>query len=295
MMCTSFLLSIFTIFFFFLMIRRPPRSTPLYSSAASDVYKRQRLGPARLGVGVIGRAKRRDKDVRALLLASCRIKNRHGVAGPVDEQLLASKMRLAHRRRDALPPFAVPFAEPAVGVALGMLGAILLPEQSQRHAAPLQLRMNVRPVRLGACRARRRIRRRKQPPLQLGIIDLVQDRPAETRHGRTTHVLADRRLADPRRLAGKAPAHPQRVRQTQRVTYFPHRHSIRRHRSPLGCKGDRSADSTVDGSALYAAITCCPQSPDCCPPCAGNGVRVAPDSPSSMRNTQELTLCEGYI
>ena len=24
------------------MIRRPPRSTPLYSSAASDVYKRQR-------------------------------------------------------------------------------------------------------------------------------------------------------------------------------------------------------------------------------------------------------------
>ena len=25
------------------MIRRPPRSTPLYSSAASDVYKRQRL------------------------------------------------------------------------------------------------------------------------------------------------------------------------------------------------------------------------------------------------------------
>src|SRR5674476_682577 len=29
------------VFFFFLMIRRPPRSTPLYSSAASDVYKRQ--------------------------------------------------------------------------------------------------------------------------------------------------------------------------------------------------------------------------------------------------------------
>src|SRR3546814_1816164 len=29
--------------FFFLMIRRPPRSTPLYSSAASDVYKRQHV------------------------------------------------------------------------------------------------------------------------------------------------------------------------------------------------------------------------------------------------------------
>src|SRR3546814_18981431 len=29
------------VMFLFLMIRRPPRSTPLYSSAASDVYKRQ--------------------------------------------------------------------------------------------------------------------------------------------------------------------------------------------------------------------------------------------------------------
>ena len=35
-------LNLFIFFFiFFLMIRRPPRSTPLYSSAASDVYKRQ--------------------------------------------------------------------------------------------------------------------------------------------------------------------------------------------------------------------------------------------------------------
>ena len=30
--------------FFFLMIRRPPRSTQSRSSAASDVYKRQQLG-----------------------------------------------------------------------------------------------------------------------------------------------------------------------------------------------------------------------------------------------------------
>ena len=121
----------------------------------------QRLGPARLGVGVIGRAERRDKDVRAMLLASCRIKNRHGVAGPVDEQLLASKMRLAHRRRDALPPVAVPLAEPAVGVALGVLSAVLLPEQRQRYPAPFQLRMVVRPVRLSARRGRRCIRWRK--------------------------------------------------------------------------------------------------------------------------------------
>ena len=34
-----------SLFFFFLMIRRPPRSTLDRSSAASDVYKRQRVTP----------------------------------------------------------------------------------------------------------------------------------------------------------------------------------------------------------------------------------------------------------
>ena len=41
----SFVLSV-AFFFFFLMIRRPPRSTQSRSSAASDVYKRQRLKDA---------------------------------------------------------------------------------------------------------------------------------------------------------------------------------------------------------------------------------------------------------
>src|SRR5450759_3826253 len=37
------------------MIRRPPRSTPLYSSAASDVYKRQALGCVRCACCESGR------------------------------------------------------------------------------------------------------------------------------------------------------------------------------------------------------------------------------------------------
>src|SRR5674476_1484048 len=36
------------------MIRRPPRSTPLYSSAASDVYKRQRLNNTNAATLVAG-------------------------------------------------------------------------------------------------------------------------------------------------------------------------------------------------------------------------------------------------
>src|SRR5674476_979447 len=35
------------------MLRRPPRSTPLYSSAASDVYKRQGEGCARISSGAV--------------------------------------------------------------------------------------------------------------------------------------------------------------------------------------------------------------------------------------------------
>eukprot|EP00826_Nyctotherus_ovalis_P007128 TRINITY_DN11758_c0_g1_i2.p1 TRINITY_DN11758_c0_g1~~TRINITY_DN11758_c0_g1_i2.p1 ORF type:complete len:316 (+),score=55.05 TRINITY_DN11758_c0_g1_i2:34-948(+) len=38
------------------MIRRPPRSTPLYSSAASDVYKRQNLGSSRSTTSLATRA-----------------------------------------------------------------------------------------------------------------------------------------------------------------------------------------------------------------------------------------------
>ena len=40
----------FVIFVFFLMIRRPPRSTQSRSSAASDVYKRQSLKRSKTNV-----------------------------------------------------------------------------------------------------------------------------------------------------------------------------------------------------------------------------------------------------
>ena len=43
------------------MIRRPPRSTPLYSSAASDVYKRQAPSCAKLSVSSL----RLDSDTKA--------------------------------------------------------------------------------------------------------------------------------------------------------------------------------------------------------------------------------------
>ena len=53
--------------FFFLMIRRPPRSTLDRSSAASDVYKRQRQHRGGRGPGAgAGRQPRQYRDPRAV-------------------------------------------------------------------------------------------------------------------------------------------------------------------------------------------------------------------------------------
>ena len=58
-LCCYLLVSVFVTMFFFLMIRRPPRSTLDRSSAASDVYKRQGLDYVGLmavgaGIGFLG-------------------------------------------------------------------------------------------------------------------------------------------------------------------------------------------------------------------------------------------------
>ena len=252
----------------------------------------QRLAPARLGVGVVRRAERRDEDVRACSSPVVGSNTGDRVARPVDEQLLAGKMRLPHRRRDALPPVAVALAEPAVGVAFGVLGAILLPEQRQRHAraASAPHGCATSPDR---CAPRRRLHplggnNRRSSSASSIASGIGQLRPA-TAARRTYSPTAV--LPIPVASPTKPPAHPQRMRQAQHVTYLPHRHSLRWHRSPPGCQGDRSADSTVDGSAAYAAITCCPQSPDCCPPCAGIAVRVAPDSAISRKIS--WNICRG--
>src|SRR4051794_9741146 len=55
-------------------------------------------------------------------------------------------MRLAHRRRDGLAPFAIEIAEAAVTVTVRLLRAVLLPQQHQRDAAPLHLLVHLAPI-----------------------------------------------------------------------------------------------------------------------------------------------------
>src|SRR5262245_8699738 len=57
----------------------------------------------------------------------------------VHEHALANDVALSHGRRRPRLPAAVELAELAVAIAIGMEGAVLLPQQLQRHPWPPQL------------------------------------------------------------------------------------------------------------------------------------------------------------
>ena len=192
----------------------------------------QRLGPACRRERVARCAKHGDEQVRGVHFARCRIDNRDRIAGPVDEQLVTRQVRLPHDGRQALAPFAVKLAEARVAMAVGTFGAMLLPQQHQSHAAPLQLLVHLGPIGHRLAWAVMEAGRREQPPLQLRIADLRRDRPGDADHLGAGHVLADRRLADAGCLSHLTHAEPQLVRQSQNLSDLPHRHSHRRHRPP---------------------------------------------------------------
>ncbi len=248
---------------------------------------RQPLAPAGLGVGVVRRAEHGDEHMRPPFLAGRPVEHRHGVAGVVDEQLLAGDMGLAHRRADAAPPRDVEVAEPAVAVAVRMLGAVFLPEQQQRHAAATQLGMNVVPVRHRP-RRRRHVEagRREQPPLQLGVVDLGRHRPGDPDHRRPPQILADRRVPDPDRARDRPHARAARILQPQNLSNFPHRQSLGWHRVPLGrrttlpvMRSSTSAPKTLLRAVRDQSESLSGFRRNQCPPCVGITVRLASESP----------------
>ena len=110
------------------------------------------LRPRRFRPGVARRPERGDEQLRGQHLTSRAVDHVQRRAGIVDEQLLAGDMGLPHGRRQPPLPGAKQLAEPAVAVALGVGGAMLLPHELQRYARPLQLAMDRRPVGLCAPR-----------------------------------------------------------------------------------------------------------------------------------------------
>src|SRR5262245_48568053 len=107
----------------------------------------QRLRPGRFRVWQRRSTKNRDEQLGREDLASDPINDLQLRAGVIDKHPLAGDMRLAHRRRDPLLPGSVQVAKTRVRVPAEMFLAILLPEQLQRDARPLQLAMDLRPIR----------------------------------------------------------------------------------------------------------------------------------------------------
>lgn len=92
---------------------------------------RQRLCPGRLGIGIVGGPQHGDEDLRLAERPGVPGAHRHGLPRIIDEQLLARPMLLAQTPIQGLEPDAIPVAEAAVLVAVGMLVLILLPQQGE--------------------------------------------------------------------------------------------------------------------------------------------------------------------
>ena len=134
-----------------------------------------------LGIGVARRPERGDEQLRRHHLAGRCVDHLERRAGVVDEHALAGDVALPHGRRQPCLPGAVELAEAAVAVAVGVDGAMLLPQQLQRHPWPAQLAVDRRPVWLRPTILGRPRGRRVEPDLQRLVRQAFRQRPAQAR------------------------------------------------------------------------------------------------------------------
>jgi hypothetical protein len=97
---------------------------------------RQALRPGGLGIGVARCAERGDEQLRHPHLAGRAVDHLQRRAGVIDEHSLADDVALPHDRRQPRFPRAIELAETAVAIAIRVDGAMLLPQELQRHPRP---------------------------------------------------------------------------------------------------------------------------------------------------------------
>ena len=198
----------------------------------------QSLGPAGLGVGVVGGAQGRDEDLGWADLAGHRDHHVHGLTGIVDEQLVAGDMGLAHGGRHPPAPVGVEVAEPAVAVSVGMPPAILLPEQHQGDAGAAQLGMDLGPVGQRAQCLRGREGRQEKPALKGGIIQVGRYWPGNADHRCPAQVLGDRIAADPDGLGDQAIGLTADMLEAENLSNLSHGQSLCWHGTPRQLLGE---------------------------------------------------------
>jgi len=150
---------------------------------------RQRLAPARLGIGHVRCAHHRNKELCGPRRAGRQVDHRHRRAGVIDEHSLPGDMALAHHRRQATGPAAVVLAKGRIGVAVRMQAPIFVPQKRQRHAGPFQLTVDRRPIRFGKSAILWRRKGRKQPFLKGRLIQPFSHRPRQLSRLRAAQIF----------------------------------------------------------------------------------------------------------
>jgi len=196
------------------------------------------LRPGRLRIGEARCAEHRDEDLRGAPLAAEPVDHhRHAVARIVDEQLVAGRVRLAHRHRQPAFPAAVQLAESAVAIPFGLACDVFLPQDRQRHVLAPEFAVHRCPVRLGLPAmappgAGAGSRAGEQPGLQLSIGDVVGQRPGQPRRLEPADRQPHRRRGCPHPPRNLTDRHPGRL-QSDHIAHMAHRKPLRRHPGPL--------------------------------------------------------------
>ena len=216
--------------------RHPARAGECTNVAADPI--RQRLCPARLGVGEIGCAQHRHEDLRPPGLAGGAVNHLRRLPGVIDEQALPGWMGLAHRRRKSAAPAPCQVAEPAVAVAIRLLGAILLPQQQKGHAGAAQLGVDAGPLRLRPQRLHRCEGRREELALQRHVIQRRRHRPRDADHGGPAQILGHRVAADADHGGYLVATMAADVFEAEHFSNLSHWQSLAWHGAPRGCWRD---------------------------------------------------------
>jgi hypothetical protein len=180
------------------------------------------LRPGGLGVGVTRRAERGDEQLRRPHFAGQCVDHRERRAGVIDEHALAGDMALPHDWRQPCLPSAIELAETAVTIAVGVNGAMLLPQQLQRHPWPTQLAVQRCPDWLRPAIPGRQRGRRVEQKLQRFVRHVFRQRPGQAGVPRPPDEIPGGRRAHPKAGGDLAFGHAG-GRQPQHVANLAHR------------------------------------------------------------------------
>ena len=194
----------------------------------------QRLGPGRLGIGVIRGPEHGDEDLGFAHHTRLGIDDPDLLARVIDEHLVAGGVVLAHHRRQAPLELPEQVAEPRVAVAIRMPVPVFLPQHHQIDAGPLQFARQGRPIRLRPpAESRPHPGAGEQPLLQHVVRQLGRQRPRQPGRRRPLEIVLNRAARHPQRAPDLAGTHPIAVK-PQHLSNLPHRQlSLGRHPGPL--------------------------------------------------------------